>query len=353
MMKLMIESKTIFFYLLLISGIFAIIGIIDTMLHYRRIIGHFSEKSFSLNSKFSADIDSGICKVASIDFKKKKISIWDEDGYTSDEFEEYADDMIYKWKKYVVEYSNCKCTRLRFTKKFCDYVNDMYGDCYIKDLSKVVTTYILDLQVKSQRRRDAIFDMKDLQERIKFAISYVVSKRKKQAVLTPVVEHNVRMSDVFKKDIQSAYNNVIYKIKEANGVGLMPVSSKFVPSRLYHMLYQLPVLSYFKLSGRISDEEKSNFEQKGCFLLYNTFTNKYYVGTSDNPYLTIRKIMSGKSVDVDSQFLCRDVYERHMFLAKVLPLDDSGYTDVDVLKRILLDAYAAYEPSGYNKTLDK
>lgn len=147
-------------------------------------------------------------------------------------------------------------------------------------------------------------------------------------------------------DIVANYNKHIRKIKDNGGVGLCPVYSKLLQSDLLTILRRTPCLSQQKVEKILADRTKSDFT--GCYILFNTTTEKYYVGQSKNVYKRLYQHISCKSKGGGKQF-DDDIVAGHMFLTKVISLKASNYDSLDALEADLIAAYDAYN-NGYNKT---
>lgn len=83
----------------------------------------------------------------------------------------------------------------------------------------------------------------------------------------------------------------------------------------------------------------------GCYIIHNESRDMYYVGQAKRLFFRINQHFTGHgNGDVYADYKYGDD-----FSIRIVPLSDSGYSDIDLLEKDLIDEYDALN-SGYNRT---
>lgn len=153
--------------------------------------------------------------------------------------------------------------------------------------------------------------------------------------------------DSSRKKVVDRYQQCINEIKANGGRGLMPEKPQSIPVALYQMLYSLKVYGDQQINRMMSDSRWDTLSETGCYIIYNTYNGKSYVGMSDNIYSAIKSYLNGKMSDNNDAFR-KDIAAGHKVLVKMVPLHNSGYADINHLYEALSRAYKVQSSAGYN-----
>lgn len=155
------------------------------------------------------------------------------------------------------------CNGTKFSRHFCNYVEQKYPEIRVKDFRNVIDKYL--------KRR--------------------------------------------KKQVQNEFNNFV------NEMSVISVNE------------------FMKL------KQQQKGDMVGVYVIYNENRNMYYVGQAKKLFFRINQHFTGHGNG--------DVYADYKignnFKIMIIPLSDSGYKDIDLLEKDMIQKYNAYE-CGYNKT---
>lgn len=295
---------------------------------------HFDDV-MKMNSKFGKEFYETIHRMAAREF-----------GSTgSDAFFAYEDRLYDEVDSLIFRHNSNAPDIFTFHPDFCSWVAMTVPQAKVYDFSKLVTRYrqSLELQLAQQQR-----DNMDAERRC-MEITAVMEKVKSERAAKL---YEARKDHTSKRDVVTIYNGYIRMIKEENGRGLMPVKTNELPQSVYRYLYVTVVLSN-QILHKIFDVDYSEIDVPGCAIVFNTYTERYLIIKSHKIYTALKDLLTGQTIEYAATFGA-DLLLGHLPLVRVVPLDKSGYTNINLLYKSLIRAYDACEPHGYNarKSLD-
>lgn len=153
--------------------------------------------------------------------------------------------------------------------------------------------------------------------------------------------------ELTKKLIVASYNCAIRDLKLHNNRGLNPVNTDRLTDDFVEKLLSYRVYTQPKLLSMASDDEAVDLHCPGCYIIYNTFTGKYFVGKSDSIFVRVYTLISSSYCE-ECLALKKDIESGHLILVKFVKLEDSGYDDLSKLQRDLILSYDCRQDKGYN-----
>lgn len=264
-----------------------------------------------------------------------KIALSETGNVDGAELEVYEDAVYEDLLPLVFDKTDEQC----FAKSFEDFLL-RYGRRFrVMDFDKAVIKFRQFVELQREQQRIDEEALKDLMGRLSTIITTVQSKRTREYLIE-------RRKATTKQNIVDAYNKQVKLIKANNGLGLMPV---------YESELQDSVIDYFKATVVISEQlltsvfncDYSEIDVPGCAIIYNTCTEQYLIAKSDRVYSKLESLMTGQSIDYAETFGADKVWG-HIMLTRVVPLEKSGYDDLDELYQSLVKAYHCVAPFGYN-----
>lgn len=263
-------------------------------------------------------LESGCVQITKETFNKESKVVYKKDGTYRQHFCNEVDKLCNKCKVYCFDGN-------RLSYSFRTYISENNPNAKVGSITNLCFQYIDWLNNPKKN---------------------VVQEKPIAEKQSELVIEQPRYNVISHHEIVANYNKHIRKIKDNGGIGLYPVYPKLLRLDLLVTLRSTPCLSQQKVEKILADGAKSDFT--GCYILFNTTTEKYYVGQSKNVYKRLYQHISGKSKGGGKQF-DDDVAAGHMFLTKVISLKASNYDSLDALEADLIAAYDAYN-NGYNKT---
>lgn len=238
-----------------------------------------------------------------------------------------------------------------FSPIFIDFVGSQLETLLVRDFYMVATDYIRymhkDLPVvvhKSSEFEEHLSEM--LLNELRTADN-IYNAELETAELQKKMDEDENSPANVKKRIVVAYNATIQEIKSHNNRGLNPIVINILKDSFLVKILSLKVFTQQKLFDMTSDNAME-FNDKGCYVIYNTFTRKYFVGQSDTMFTRVCTIITSPTAKACVE-LKNDIDLGHMILVKFISLQDSGYTDINRLHRDLILSYDCRQPKGYNK----
>lgn len=267
-------------------------------------------------------------KMAVLDFRDQGRSV----RYQS--FDVHVKELAERWESYIIV---CRETSLRsvfeFNPDFCDWVEENAASNRVCDLHKVVMKYVRVLEQQEQQARS---DKEDEEITVRISEAFDEIREKRNADKEP-------LKPVSRHDIVAAYNHQIDTISE-EGHGLMPYCPKFLSAEAYRNLYICPLYSHQAISDFMTGNVAIT-HANGCYIAYNTFRDKYFIGQADDLARGVKQLWTGH----ENFDFYADLVAGHLMLVKIVRLAGSDYNTCDSLYSALVSAYSAAGSTGYNK----
>lgn len=270
------------------------------------------------------------------------------------DFEPYRRKMLKKIKPLIFVQSsnpNQNWIQFEFSDLFKDFVNEYFETSVVKDFYKVVSSYLQymyrDVPVVVHKNTEFEQSLTEsLVSEMRLAEDMYHSEVE-SALESKRLEADDNSLENVKKRIITAYNFTIQEIKSHNNRGLNPVKIDILNDRFMVKLLSYKVFTQQKLFDMTS-EQAMDFNCQGCYIIYNTFTKKYFIGQSDTMYNRVHTLLTSSSVKACAS-LQSDINAGHMILVKFVRFEDTGYTNINALHRDLILAYDCRQEKGYNK----
>lgn len=320
------------------------------------LVNHLGDR-IEPNSFYEHELDDCYTNLTIRLFKKRKKKIYNHNGEYTESFIKYRDKVRKKIKPYIVE-SNMMHTKsfypsLYFNSDFCNWVKSYHEDACVKDFYDVMIMYVLcKIKQLNMKITDANVDNYLIIQAE--ALSNDVKTMMLENCIENSLSKNVKIMydddnqiKIKRSEYIAAYNKCIGNIKSNNGIGLVPVITEHMQKSFYDYLCGLKVVSHQKLL-KLNEDENFVDEKEGCYIIYNTYTGKYFVGKAKHPlnraYLLLTRKVLSSSVLLSYEFSLGN-----MMLIKIVPLEGSGYMTLSDLQKALVRAYNSLNPYGYNK----
>lgn len=304
-------------------------GIVESNYACSFLSSHFDDKPYQLRRFGRVFYDV----VHSIALREKPL-------LSGDSFRDYENDLYDELDGliFIRDVDNRKRV-VGFQPDFRKWVSEYMPRSSSCDFVKIVTRYRSFVEHQREQQRYEEREHKRLLLNIAAAIDESKAERKsKQLEWT--------RQRTTHHDIIDMYNKHVQLVKQNDGHGLLPVKTETVSQTVYQYMYSTIVLSH-QLLHEVFEVDFSEIDVVGCAIIYNTYTEKYLIIKSDKIYSGLKALLNGQIIDYAVTFGA-DLLVGHMLLTRVIPLDKSGYTDLDFLYVSLIRAYDCYEPKGYN-----
>ena len=83
----------------------------------------------------------------------------------------------------------------------------------------------------------------------------------------------------------------------------------------------------------------------GAYVIHNQTKDMYYVGQAKRLFFRVNQHFTGRG----NAYVFADYHYGDAFTIQILPIANSGYSDLDALEKKLIEYYGAYS-HGYNRT---
>lgn len=219
-----------------------------------------------------------------------------------------------------------------FSDAFVKYINRTSKKARIKDFYKMLLLYLkeINIMVNASIGFKSDEELKnDLVERIQ---RIYVEKQQK-------TNYQDEFSNICKK--------YLAELSDKKQKGLMPCNKSIMTKRLYDTISSSKIISQKGLLSFVNSHSDSNINTVGCYVIYNTFSEKYYIGKGYH-IISDACLYLFENSSNSNQDLFRDVLSGHVFLFKFVSLKNSGYDNVNNLKNVLMQGYNSLKPNGYN-----
>jgi hypothetical protein len=153
---------------------------------------------------------------------------------------------------------------------------------------------------------------------------------------------------LYKRLATVSYNAAVKDVKLHDNRGINPVSLSYLRPKFLSVLCGLKVYTHQKLLSMEGTNEAYSLDAEGCYIVYNTFNNKYFVGRSDRMFRRVHELLASKDFSGCVE-LKNDINSGHFVLVKFVLLKDSGYSKSARLQRDLILSYDCRQGRGYNK----
>lgn len=296
---------------------------------------HFGDR-FKTNSPFNKKFYEIVHRVA----------VKESNARNAYELDAYEDELYDKMDALIFEHDfEFSKEFIRFNPDFCSWILDHHPDAKVYDFPTAVISY--RRYVESQRNQQYLDEIDAERRRADILCAIDKIKSERAAKL-----YSERQMHTTKHDIVTAYNDWIQKIKADPHSGLLPVKIGELPQSVYRCLYTTVVLSH-QILQKVFAVDYSEIDVCGCAIIFNTYTERYLIIKSSHIYTAIKNLLQGNDIEYASTFGA-DLLLGHLPLVRVVPLEKSGYVNLDFLYKSLIRSYDSCEPRGYNfpKSLD-
>lgn len=340
--------------ILVLSIIYIIINVRHTRFMKDLLVNHLMD-IIEPNSFYERELEQCYTNLVIRIFNAKKRKIYKKNGEITDKFIEYRNEMRRKIKPYIVDIKlgdRYVYPKSCFHQDFCDWIKSHYSAALVSDFYDIVIIYVsykmqqLNMQVTNENINEYL----DVQSS---ALSNDVKEIMFETNIEKCLSNNVKT--IYSNDEQlksdkkayiAAYNACIKQIKLSQGIGLVPVCTEHISKSFYDYLCSLKVISQQKL---LRENENNNVtSEEGCYIIYNTYTKKYFVGKAKSPLSRVYLVLNRK-VLTNSVLLSYEFSLGQMMLIKIVPLNGSGYHTLTDLQKALVRAYNTLNPNGYNR----
>lgn len=318
----------VFVFILSASVVFCFIMVIrDCEKRYGLLIRHLSGR-IKQNSDFYHAFYKACHNIAAETFTNN-----------SCDFQSYEQSVLTYWKQFVFCENGRHKSVVKLSDDFCNWVCSCDTKYRMSDLCEAMTDYIKHTESQSCQQLQKLQEAKqlcDLQRSIAAAKEKADKKHRQIQKHQSVV---LNREDFIKlhNSIVMSYNHCIKDIKDNGGHGLIPINPRCLSMELYRKLYFQPIYSDQHLRSVIqSDDNLLHF--LGCYIMYNPYTDEYFVGSSTDVYATMLRMFN--FVNTSSELYC-NLHDGHMLLTKFISLSDSGFDDLNKLLDVLAQAYKA------------
>ena len=243
--------------------------------------------------------------------------------------------------------------KIYFSNSFIEFVENGYENPLIgqfpkiaKDYLKSVVTVDDDLHVDSNFEQVLIDD-------VVTTVMTTQEAQKQQAEMISEIIADATEIDTSQKDalmkrlISASYNCAVKDIKLHGNKGLNPNDLSILKKNTLQVVCDGKVYTHQKLLT-LSDECRAELDVEGCYIIFNTFTNKYFVGKSDTMFSRVYSMLTSPEGN-GCQALKSDINMGHLVLVKFIRLGDTDYKDVTRLQRDLILSYDCRQDKGYNR----
>lgn len=235
---------------------------------------------------------------------------------------------------------------LKFNREFADFVEQNYPEAAYGELFDILLFYFdyLNPKLNIMKSKDEDVIEPDVDTNTKILVETEEQEMNLAKSVQQVYEdvHNEKLK---KQAYIDAYKKTILSIQSNHNIGLLPLHPEFVSKELLDFISFQPVIGQRKFIEMATDNTYQ--EMVGCYIIYNTYTNKYFVGKANRPFHRAYAVLTDK-VKTNSTLLSVEFLKGHMMLLKSIPLLGSGYDSVDELQKVLVRAYGSLYPNGYN-----
>ena len=275
-----------------------------------------------------------------------KMALRDMKGHDEEAIADYEDDLYDELCPLIFDRCDDINDEFTFNPEFCDWVEANKNDSKVCDFPVILTGYINYIEYQRNLQLEEQQDVARRQRDILDAIRYVKANK-------AIELRNIEAERTTVASVADMYNEHVREINKKNGAGLLPVYAGEVSYETFQYMYSTIVLSH-KLLLKIFQVDYHEIDVTGCAVIYNTYTERYLVIKAEKVYSALKMMMQGQVLDYIDTF-GYDLLLGHKILVRVIPLDASGYSNLDILYRALIRAYDSLEPHGYNskKYLDK
>lgn len=320
------------------------------------LIEHLSDE-IRPNDFYEHELNDCYIELAIRIFEWHRKAIYTRDGEYTHAFLECKDEIRSKFKpkvttQFVKRFSVFSPgVVLYFSDEFREWIECNYSDATVNDFYDVLLSYfdylldndeidigivLIENQVMTLEEDDldTECDAPDMSEEI----DEIVDDTKNDILK---MQHKVYVD---------AYNEQIQIIKANSGRGLLPVHTNHISSEFNKYLSTRKVYSQQKFLSECESLTPDS-EETGCYIIYNTYTGKYFVGKSNTPMLKAYSFLTGSTPS--NSLLPHEFSTGHMVLVKVVPVVDSGYVSASALQKALVKCYHSMYPFGYNQVPNK
>lgn len=280
-------------------------------------------------------------------FEYHNKAIYTRDGKYNHSFLECRDIIRSKFKQMVTtqitkrKFFVISNVIVKFNPDFCNWILISYSDALLKDFYDVLLSYFDYLSNNDLIDLGIVF----AEERVE---TIEVESKVDLVEEEPIIDESPALKMKHKVYVDT-YNKEIQIIKNNNGRGLLPINTRHVTSEFVDYVSSRRVYSHQKFVAMCTSDLQQ--EDLGCYIIYNTYTNKYFVGKSKTPLQRAYAMVMGE-VDSDS-LLPYEFSLGHMVLVKIVPFVRSGYDDINSLQKALVKCYNSLYPDGYNQKVSK
>lgn len=319
---------------------------------HRPLYRKLRKGAIRVNGQLAQRLRDVIRRRAIYDFESRFEMYRDRKGNDRPEFIQYFSDISREWWPFIFEeYTDVENDiTVYFTNPmFVEWLKDCDTAYQLDDFEKAVWRYmkVIDKQrqaaieeeyaeyERALQERQSKIDQEDEQIRQGIVKSIAAVKRRKEKAVTKAV-------------IVDRYNRCVQDIHANEDHGLLPDRPQSIPIALYRYLYGARIYGNQQIHRMMDDAKWDSLSAKGCYIIFNTFNGKHFVGKSENIYADLKLCLHGQGVGDQMPFR-KDLLVGHMMLVKFVVLSESGISDLNVLHEALCRSYKSFDPIGYNK----
>lgn len=320
-----------------------------------------------LDKSFDYALGAAIHKKAIFDFQSRFEMTTDVYGDPRPEFLDHEQKLYTQYYNMIFECyeieGRWKTKKVYFTNpEFLEWLRSQTKQYQVQDFVKAVVTYMRYIECELKRNFDTDDDiyldkdgyaidrdgnrLESIQERAERLAAEEKATTKDIAKSVQAIKSKKDSKEVRQKSIER-YQRCIDHVKENGGKGLLPDRPQSVPTVLYHSLYSLKVYGDQQIARMMYDDRWDHLSEAGCYLVYDTYNGKYFVGKADNIYPALKSCLD-VTPGHSNNAITPSLIAGHRVLVKMVPLQSSGFSDIDKLYEALIRAYKAYAPVGYN-----
>lgn len=151
------------------------------------------------------------------------------------------------------------------------------------------------------------------------------------------------LSDMISLGIEGAfaYSSAKKKVIEARDIlDRLTSDNEEVPVEEFLRMYDLRIHDFDSKQDDIKFVKKWDFE--GVYLLHNCSRNVYHIGRSSKVLRKIDRTFRG----YENQDVYADWKKQDEFRIRIIRFEDSGYSDINLLEKELVEKYGIYKKSN-------
>lgn len=328
------------------------------------LIDHLDDE-VNPNDYVMSELNDCYTEIAIRIFEVKKKTICTQDGRYRNAFLQCRDNVRRKFRprvlsQYVKSNFDTYVT-LTFSDEFKVFVKQNYPDAEYDELFSVLLMYfdalnpsvsIMERRVNNEYIVEKFYQCFEtaMEKNLANQIQVIMEEKQQEEKLSESIKYVYNKTKQNKskiKDYQDAYRNSIVTIQNNGNVGLLPPvwNTKTITRSLFNHIAAQPVIGQKRFIDIASNLDYE--EILGCYVIYNTYTGKYFVGKARRPIHRAYAVLKGE-VKTNSILLSYEFADGNMMLVKSIPLDGSGFESLDELQKTLVIAYNSLYPNGYN-----